>query len=147
MSGINHSLNQLWLISPKKKILKNYVKKKTTDKPTNRKQLLSLLSPLSLGVPADSPTCVGDVTVYVNKAIGLVHSFLFCSCVYFFSSLYGPFNCISFHKFSRKFPAFSLSSFGLTSALLALSTTYFFMSLPQRWLYPLWLTGLKASTN
>ena len=34
-----------------------------------------------------------------HKPTELVHSFLFCSCVYF--CLYGPFNCISLHKFSR----------------------------------------------
>ena len=37
--------------------------------------------------------------------------FLFCSCVCF--CLYGPFNCISFHKFSPKLYAFSLSSSNL----------------------------------
>ena len=46
--------------------------------------------------------------------------FLFCSCVYF--CLYGPFNCIPFHKFSRQLSAFSLCSSGLTSALLVLLT-------------------------
>ena len=40
--------------------------------------------------------------------------------------LYGPFNCISFHKFSRQLSAFSLRSSGLSSALLVLSNTYFF---------------------
>ena len=35
---------------------------------------------------------------------------------------YGPFNCISFHKFSRQLSAFSLCFSGLTSALLVLST-------------------------
>ena len=33
-----------------------------------------------------------------HKPIERAHSFIFCSCVYF--CLYGPFNCISFHKFS-----------------------------------------------
>ena len=51
--------------------------------------------------------------------------FLFCSWVCF--RLNGPFNCISFHKFSWKLSAFSLFSFGLISALLVLSTTYLFM--------------------
>ena len=36
-------------------------------------------------------------------------------CVYF--CLYGPFNCISFHQFSRWLSAFSLCSSGLISAL------------------------------
>ena len=42
------------------------------------------------------------------KPTKLAHSFLFCSCVCFY--LYGPFNCISFHKFSPKLSAFPLSS-------------------------------------
>ena len=50
----------------------------------------------------------------------LVHSFLVCSCVYF--CLDGPFNCISFHKFSCQLSAFSLCSSGLNSAVLVLST-------------------------
>ena len=43
----------------------------------------------------------------------------------FFS--YGSFNYISFHKFSQKFPAFSLCSPSLISALLVLSTVYLFV--------------------
>ena len=50
--------------------------------------------------------------------------FLFCSCVCF--CLYGPFNCISFYKFSRQLSAFSLCSSGFISALLVLSTVYLF---------------------
>ena len=41
---------------------------------------------------------------------------LISSCVCF--CLYGPFSCISFHKFSRKLSAFSLCSSDLISALL-----------------------------
>ena len=73
------------------------------------------------------PTRGGEVVVYVNKDINqpeLANSFLVCSCVCF--CLYGPFNSISFHKFSRQLCAFSLCSFGLNSALLALSTIYLF---------------------
>ena len=80
--------------------------------------------------PAGSPSRGGDVTVYVfdiNKP-SLPTPFVFCSCVFF--CLYGPFNCISFHKFSRQLSAFSLSSSGLISALLVLSTTYLFMKVP-----------------
>ena len=40
--------------------------------------------------------------------------FLFRSCVYF--CLYSPFNCISFHKFSRQLSVFSLCSCGLSLA-------------------------------
>ena len=74
-------------------------------------------------VPVGSPSRGGDVTVYVwHKPTELAHSFLFCSCVYF--CLYGPFNCISFHKFSRQLSAFSLCSSTLISALLVLLTIY-----------------------
>ena len=60
-----------------------------------------------------------------HKPTELAHSFLFCSCVCF--CLYGPFNCISFHKFSRQLSDFSLCSSGLDSALLVLSTIYLFI--------------------
>ena len=68
--------------------------------------------------PHGSPSRGWDVTE-------LVHSSLFCSCVYF--CFYGPFNCISFHKFSWQLSAFSFCSPGLISALLALSTIHLFM--------------------
>ena len=56
-------------------------------------------------VPAGSPSRDGDVTVYVwHEPTELAHSFLFCPCVYF--CLYGPFNCISVHKFSLFFILF-----------------------------------------
>ena len=68
-------------------------------------------------VPMISPSRGGDVTVYVcHKSTELAHSFLFCSCVCF--CLYGPFNCISFHKFSRQLSAFSLCSSSLISAFI-----------------------------
>ena len=41
--------------------------------------------------------------------------------------LYGPFNRILFHKFSRQLSAFSLCSSSLVSALLVLSTVYLFV--------------------
>ena len=43
------------------------------------------------------------------------------------SALYGPFNCTSFHTFSRQLSIFSLYSSGHISALLVLSTTYRYM--------------------
>ena len=58
-----------------------------------------------------------------HKPTELAHFLLFCSCACF--CLYGSFNCISFHKFSRQLPAFSLCSSGLISALLVLSTSQF----------------------
>ena len=60
----------------------------------------------------------------LHKPTELAHSFLFYSCVCF--SLYGPFNCISSHKFSKQLSAFLLCSSGLISALLILSTMYLF---------------------
>ena len=60
-----------------------------------------------------------------HKSTELAHFFLFCSCVCF--CLYGPFNCISFHTFSRQLSAFSLCSSGLISVLLVLSAMYIFM--------------------
>ena len=81
---------------------------------------------LSFVVPAGSFSHGRDVTVYVwHTPTELAHSFLFYSCVCF--CLYGPFNCISFHKFSRRLSVFSLCSAGLIPALLALSTVYFLM--------------------
>ena len=66
-----------------------------------------------------------------HKPAELAHSFLFLSGVYF--GHYGPFNCISFYKFSRQFSAFSLCSSGLLSALLVLSNVPLQQSLPQPW--------------
>ena len=60
-----------------------------------------------------------------QKPTERAHSFWFCSCVCF--CLYVPFNCISFHKFSRQLFAFLLCSSGLISALLALSAACLFM--------------------
>ena len=60
-----------------------------------------------------------------HKLTELAYSFLFCSCVYL--CLFGPFNCISFHKFSRHLSAFSLCSSGLISALTVLSAIYLCM--------------------
>ena len=60
-----------------------------------------------------------------NKLTKLAHYFLFCSRICL--CLLGPFNAISFHKFSRQLFAFSLCSSGLNSALLVLSTIYLFM--------------------
>ena len=79
------------------------------------------------GVPMGSPSHGGNVVVLCLWHIPseLAHSFLFCSCVCFY--LYGPFNCISFHKFSWQNSASSFCSSDLISALLVLSTIYLFM--------------------
>ena len=79
-----------------------------------------------------------------HKPAQLAHSFSFCSCVCF--HLYGPFNCISFHKFSWQL-----------CFLIVLFWSYFcfigpfnyisrYESLPQPWYNPLWLTGLSDSS-
>ena len=60
-----------------------------------------------------------------SRTTELAHSFLFCFCVCF--CLYGPFNCILFHKFSQQLSAFSLCSSGLICTLLVLSTMCLFM--------------------
>ena len=77
--------------------------------------LIDTTESVFVSVPAGSPSRGGDDTVYVlditNRACPL---FLFCSCV----CLYGAFNCISFHEFSRQLSAFSLCSSVVTSALL-----------------------------
>ena len=55
----------------------------------------------------------------------------FYSALGVYLCLYGPFNCILFHKFSKQLSAFSLCSFGLISALIVLSTVSPFESLPK----------------
>ena len=69
--------------------------------------------------------CSGLCLSVWHKPTELAHSFSFCSCVCF--CLYGPFNCISLHKFSRQLSAFLLCSSGFISALLVLSTIYLSM--------------------
>ena len=69
-----------------------------------------------LSVPAGSPSRGGDVTVCVFN-INQPSLFILFLCLFL---CYGPFNYISFHKFSQKFSAFSLCSPSLISALLVL---------------------------
>ena len=80
-------------------------------------------------VPAGSPSRSVDVAVYVSNINqpSLPTPFLFCSCVCF--CLHGPFNCISFHKFSRPLSAFSLCSSSLISALLVLAAIHLSMKI------------------
>ena len=81
-----------------------------------------------------------------HRPTKLAQSFLLCSCVCF--CLYGPFDSVSFHKFSRQLFAFSLRSSGLNSALLGpFNYVSLYKSLPQAWFNPLWFTGLKAPSN
>ena len=52
-----------------------------------------------LPFPTGSPSRGGDVAIcFWHKPTELAQFFLFCSCVSF--CLFGPFSCISFHKFS-----------------------------------------------
>ena len=77
-----------------------------------------------------------------HKPAELAHSFLFCSCVHF--CLYGPFNCISFHKFSWQISAFSLMFFqSYLCPIGPFNNISLYESLPQPWHNPKWLTGLK----
>ena len=77
-------------------------------------------------VPAGSPSRGGDVKVYV---LDINQQSLPTPCTLFLCLFlsYGPFTCISFHKFSRQLSAVSLCSPSLISALLALSTVYLFL--------------------
>ena len=78
-----------------------------------------------------------------HKPTELAHSFLFYSCVCF--CLYGPFNFISFHKFSRH-----NSLFFFPVLILPYWSFKLYISLwksPSALIYPLWLTGLKTPTN
>ena len=78
-------------------------------------------------VPSGPPSRGGDVPVCVfwHKPTELAHTFLTALGVYF--CLYDPFNCISFHKFSRQLSSFSSCSSGLISAVIVLSTVFFFL--------------------
>ena len=95
--------------------------------------------------PSLRPTCSWLLTVWSkmlssrrcglcfwHKPTELARSFLFCSCVYF--CLYGPFNCISLHKFSEQLCFLTLffrSFFCLTGSF---NYIYLYESLPQPWL-------------
>ena len=77
-------------------------------------------------VPAGSPSRGGDVTVYAFDINQPSLPTPFYSVLVYFC-LYGPFNCISFHKFSRELSTFSLCSSGPPSALSVLSAVYLFV--------------------
>ena len=84
-------------------------------------------------------TCWGCYSLCIwHKQTELAHSFLLCSYVYF--CLYGPFNFISFHKFSRQLSVFSPLSSGFISVLLVLSTICLHGLTFTRWHKPTQLT-------
>ena len=60
---------------------------------------------------------IEDTTEIVIISTTLAHSFKFCSCVCF--CLYGPFNCILFHKFSWQVSTLSFCFSNLISELTA----------------------------
>ena len=79
-------------------------------------------------VPAGSPSRGGNVKVCVldiNQP-SLPTPFTLFLCLFL---SYGPFTCISFHKFSRQLSVFSLCSPSLISASLVLWTIYLFVCL------------------
>ena len=78
-------------------------------------------------VPAGSPSLGGDVTVYVYGINQQSLPTPFNSVLVSVFCLYGPFNCISFHEFSRQLSVFSLFYSGLIYDLLVLSTICLFM--------------------
>ena len=82
---------------------------------------------LHLPVSEGSPSRGGDVTVYVFNINQPSLPTPFSSVLVSFS-VYGPFNCISFHELSKQFSTFSLRSPNLISALLSLSTVYIFIN-------------------
>ena len=84
--------------------------------------LLSAINSICLLCLKISLTCYS--LCFWQKPTELAHAF---SVLVSYFCLYGPFNCISFHKFSRQLSAFSICSSGLISAVLVLSTLYLFM--------------------
>ena len=81
-----------------------------------------------------------------HKPTELAQSFFFCSCFCF--CLCGPFNCISFHKFSRQLSRFLTLFFRSYLRLLGpFNYISLYESLLQHWYDPLWLTGLKTPIN
>ena len=82
---------------------------------------------LSSEVPAGSPSRGGDVVVYVfdiNQPSLPTPFYSVLVSIFVFMALSTVFRS---KKFSRQLSAFSLSSSGLISALLVLSTIYLFM--------------------
>ena len=87
--------------------------------------LFLLLLLLLKFVPAGSPSRGGDATVYVQdmNQPSLLTPFYTVLGLFL---CFGPFNCISFHKFSQQLSIFSLCSSGLISTLSVLSTICLF---------------------
>ena len=76
----------------------------------------------------DASLCVGPRCCdlyFRHKPTELAHSFSFCSCVSF--CLYGPFKCISLHKFSRQTLRFLTLFFRSYFCLIFLSAIYLFL--------------------
>ena len=88
--------------------------------------MVCLFSSCIQQVYTGSPSPGGDVAVYVVDKNQPSLPTIFYS-VLVSVSVYGLFNCVSFHKFSRQLSAFSFCSPSLISALLVLSTIYLFI--------------------
>ena len=104
----------------------NYARSSKTFSPLLFARHIRELLFIFMTVPVGSPSRGGNVTVYIYDINQLSLLTPFYS-VLVSISVYGPFNCISFHKFSRQHSAFSLFSPGLISAILVLSTIYLFI--------------------
>ena len=98
-----------------------------------------------LFIPADSPSCGGDVTVYVSDIdqLRLPTLFILFLCLFLSSwpfqlySINSSNNCLVSHCSAGLFFCL-IGPFGYVSL---------YESLSQPWCNPLWLTGLKAPTN
>ena len=84
-----------------------------------------------------------------HKPTELARSFFIPFLCLFLSSVYDPFNCISFYKFSRQLSAFSFCSSTSYFCLIRSFQLYISLceSLIQPWCNRLWLTGLKVPAN
>ena len=89
--------------------------------------------------------CCGLCLSVWHKPTKLAHSFLFHSCVCF--CLFGPFNCISFHTFSRQLCFLTLFFRSYFCLIGPFNYISFYESLLQLWYNTFWLTWFKAPAN
>ena len=85
-------------------------------------------SPPHATIPVEARICTLLLSFFLFRFLSSLPTPFYSVLVSIFF-LYGPFNCISFHKFSRQVSVFSLCSSGWSyfSALLVLSAIYLFM--------------------
>ena len=90
---------------------------------TRGREILTLLLTVALTVSDFTVKMLRFVFWHNQPSLPTLFFYFYFFIPLLMCSLYGPFNRISFHKFSRQLFAFSLScSSGLISALLVLST-------------------------